>query len=139
MPVGRRVPVGDVDAGDLVVAVVVSRARLAQRVDRGRGVAALGQRTGAAWAWLPASVEDVAGVQGVALLVQLSPASSTTSSWSLEAKVRLSRPVCALSPRKARVSLPVAAEGEDWRSRKTAADRRAGAALSAFVSPVSVK
>ncbi len=69
---GRRVAVRDVDAGDLVVAVVVRRP--ARGVEGGRGVAALGEEAdelgGPATGAAATQVDDVAGVQRVALPVQ---------------------------------------------------------------------
>jgi hypothetical protein len=67
-----RVAIGDDGAGDLVVAVVLAEATVVG-VDRGRGVAPLGQPAQRLVLWLrvvAADLEDPAGVERVALRVE---------------------------------------------------------------------
>ena len=96
-------------------------------------------RTGAgAVATTGREVEDVAGVQGVALPVQQVAGVLDDEQVVLVANEMLSKPVWVTFPSAAGEMRPWSALGPDCCSRNTA-PKAPGRSLSLFVSPVSVK
>ena len=94
------IAVGDDDPRDLVVVLVLAEAAVSG-VERGRGVTALRQpanRLVARVRVVRVDVQDVARVEGVALLCSVAPASSTNAIWSREMNVDVVEPGVGRSP-----------------------------------------
>ena len=127
----RRLAVRDVQARRLVVLVRVRGRRVLAE-----GKQALGRRA------LFADVERPHGIEGVELVVQVSPRSSVASKVHWSAKARLSKELRSLSPSTTIAMVPLRASSMSTRKMESPARARGKLGLLpavALVSPVASK